>query len=244
MLPLRDENPTYTAPVVTITIIVMCVVVFVYELMVGLDLATFRFALIPAELTQGIHPLYPVGDSGVENLNPAWLTVFTSMFMHGSWTHILSNMWYLWIFGNNIEEAMGKAKFIAFYLICGGVAAAAQALLGPDSLVPMVGASGAIAGVLGAYLVLYPGSRVLCLILTFIITTIEVPAFIVLGFWFLLQVFSGVVHLGPHSTQGGVAYAAHVGGFVAGIVLARVFAGQDGRPPRQSSARPDFMDYR
>jgi membrane associated rhomboid family serine protease len=158
--------------------------------------------------------------------------------------HILGNMWFLWIFGNNVEDAMGKVKFTLFYIAGGIAAAAAQVALGPTSPVPMVGASGAIGGVLGAYLVLYPGSRVVTLITAVIITTVELPAFIILGFWFVLQVLGGFMGmLGPQE-GGGTAYGAHVGGFVFGMVTGRLLAAV--HPPRHDRYRdgPGSMDWR
>src|SRR5688500_14403188 len=205
MFPLRDENPTTTTPFVTIALIVANVVVFFLQLAAGLDRSVGEFGVVPAQLLQGSDAPVVMGrDLVLTNYNPAWMTIFSSMFMHGGWLHILGNMWFLWIFGNNVEDDMGHAKFVAFYLVSGIAAAMAQAVLGPGSQIPMVGASGAIGGVLGAYLVLFPGSKVLCLITTFIITTIEVPAYIVLGLWFVMQIASSFV--GGHA--GGVAYAA------------------------------------
>jgi membrane associated rhomboid family serine protease len=251
MIPLRDENPTHSTPIVTIVLIAINLVVFIYQLVTGLDLSAFRFGLIPTEflgreVVAQSERMAALAELSRLNFDPPWATVFTSMFMHGSWMHIIGNMWFLWIFGNNIEDAMGKGKFIFFYLLSGVLAALAQVYTSPDSPIPMVGASGAVAGVLGAYLVCYPGSRVLCLITTFIITTIEVPAFIVLGMWFALQILNSVVQLGPRAPGGGgVAYAAHVGGFVAGLVLGRFLAGNpERRPPRNPyDDRPGFMDW-
>jgi len=247
MLPLRDDNPTRTTPIVTIALIVVNVVVFLYELMYGLEATTLRFGLIPAELVHGADQVYagarlglPPG-TGVENFNPAWTTVFTSMFMHGGWGHILSNMWFLWIFGNNVEDDLGHIRYLLFYLLCGIGAAAAQVLMGPASPIPMVGASGAIAGVLGAYLVLFPHSRVLCLTYTLIITTFELPAALVLGFWFVLQLISGLGVFGRQA--GGVAYAAHIGGFVLGWLLIRLLAAGP-RPPQRRAHRPSDYDWR
>ncbi len=251
MFPLHDDNPTRSTPVVTYLIIATNVVVFFYQLAIGLDVSALQFGLIPAELLHDADRVYtgarlglPPG-VGVVNYDPAWVTLFTSMFMHGSWLHILGNMWYLWIFGNNVEDALGKVRFLVFYLLCGLGAAFAQVLVTPDSPVPMVGASGAIAGVLGAYLVLYPGSRVTTLVtLGFFWTTMVLPAGLVLGFWFLIQVINGLVLLGPSTRGGGVAYAAHVGGFVVGYLLVRVFA----EPRRERAPRrylpPDDWDWR
>lgn len=253
MIPLRDDNPTRTFPVVTITLIVLNVLAFLYQYSIGLDASAYLFGLIPAELSQHVDVAYggrgtdlPPG-VGVYNLNPAWLTIFTSMFMHGSFMHILGNMWYLWIFGNNIEDAMGKGRFIAFYLLSGIAAAGLQIVLGPGSQIPMVGASGAIAGVLGAYLLMYPGSRVLCIIpLVVVWFTRELPAWVVLGFWFVLQLLNGLGALGMEQS-GGVAYAAHVGGFIFGLVFGRVMgqAGPGHPPPsRRYTPRSDYMDWR
>lgn len=250
MFPLRDDNPTRTTPIVTIFLIVLNVAVFLYQwLVIGLDVSAVGFGLIPAELTRGADLLYSGRRAGlppglqVHNLDPAWLTIFTSMFMHGGWMHLLGNMWFLWIFGNNIEDALGKTRFVLFYLACGVGAALTQVVLGPGSSIPMVGASGAIAGVLGAYVVLFPGSRVLCLVTMLIITTVELPASLVLGFWFFLQFISGIGALGDRA-QGGVAFAAHVGGFIAGWLLVRVFAAGHRPPPRRHQAQPDFMEWR
>lgn len=249
MIPLRDENPTTKTPVVTFILIGINVLVFLWQLSVGLDRSVGAFGLVPAQVLQGSDAPVLIGRDpagrgiGVQNLDPAWMTVFTSMFMHGGWLHILGNMWYLWIFGNNVEDDMGHGKFIGFYLLSGVAAAAAQGFLDPDSSIPMVGASGAIGGVLGAYLVLYPGSRVLCLVtLGYFITTMELHAWIVLGFWGVIQVISGVAGMmGP--TAGGVAYAAHVGGFLCGMVLGRVL-GQVRRPPRYHQNHREYMDWR
>jgi len=251
VIPLHDINPTRTRPVVTIALIVANFVAFFYQLSQGLNISVIAYGLIPAELLFGANRIYPVPGMnlppgvGVPNLDPAWMTLFTSMFMHGGWMHIIGNMWFLWIFGNNVEDTMGREKYIAFYLLSGVLAAGAQILTGPASGTPMVGASGAVAGVLGAYLVLFPGSRVIALIpLGFIFFTQEVPAWIVLGFWFVLEFVRGVGSLALGDV-GGVAYAAHVGGFITGVVLGRVL----GRvhlppPPRPYTRRPNFMDWR
>jgi membrane associated rhomboid family serine protease len=231
MIPLRDENPTRTFPVVTLALIAINVVVFLYQISMGLDLSAIQYGLIPAELVHGADRLYtgrsadlPPGVA-VRNLDPAWLTVLTSMFMHGSWMHIIGNMWFLWIFGNNVEDSMGKGRFIVFYLLAGVAAAALQTILNTASPVPMVGASGAIAGVLGAYAVIFPGSRVLCLIpLGFVWLTRDLPAWIVLGFWFVIELIRGLGALGMEQA-GGVAYGAHVGGFIFGLLLGRMLGG-------------------
>ncbi|HEV7459039.1 MAG TPA: rhomboid family intramembrane serine protease [Solirubrobacteraceae bacterium] len=162
---------------------------------------------------------------------PAWLTIFTAMFMHGGFLHIIGNMLFLWIFGNNVEDAMGPLKYLAFYLLSGVAALALQVAFNPDSTVPTIGASGAIAGVLGGYILLYPRARVLTLIfLIFFVTFIEVPAVLVLGVWFLEQLYFGVADL-SHPTGGGVAYFAHIGGFAFGLIFIRAFATRIRRPP-------------
>lgn len=250
MIPLRDDNPAYSPPIVTIALIVINSLVFLYAIAVlSLDRAAFQYGLIPAFL---LHQ--PIGVQDViaahvrvsdleSNLSPAWLTIFTSMFMHGGWLHIIGNMWYLWIFGNNVEDVMGKPKFILFYFICGVGAALGQAFLSPHSLAPMVGASGAIAGVLGAYLFFFPRSRVLCLVpLVIIWTTLELPAFVVLLLWFGIQLFHTFTSLGADS--GGVAVAAHVGGFAVGWLIARFLRSDNGPPTSRTTPRPDFMDWR
>ena len=218
MIPIRDVIPSRTTPVVTITLIVLNVLVF----LVSPPLAS------PA-LEQFVRAW------GVTPANFEWTALFTSMFMHGGWMHLLSNMLFLWIFGDNVEDRMGHARYVLFYALCGSVAAFAQILAQPTSTVPMVGASGAIAGVLGAYIVLFPHSRVLTLVPLFIfVTFIEVPAVILLGLWFLMQVLSGVGTLFVVDAQdmGGVAFWAHAGGFVAGVVLVWLFQ----RPERRQAA--------
>ena len=169
---------------------------------------------------------------------PKYWTVLTSMFMHGGWLHLIGNMVFLWVFGNNIEDVMGHGKFLIFYLLCGVVAAATQTFVSPHSLVPMVGASGAISGVLGAYILLYPNVRVHTLILLpFFITTVALPAWVMLGYWILIQVLSGLGSL-SEIEKGGVAFFAHVGGFIAGLVLVKLFASEDvlRRRPLQPAA--------
>lgn len=225
MFPLRDENPSRGTPFVTLALIALNVLAYLHQNQMGLDVSAITYGLIPAELLQGADTVYGTRDGSikVQNLDPSYLTLFTSMFMHGNLLHIAGNMWYLWLFGNNVEDSMGHGKYLFFYLASGLAADAAQLVLDASSTIPMVGASGAVAGVLGAYLFLFPGSRVLCLITTFVIQVIEVPAFIVLGIWFLIQFISGIGVLGMQGQKGGVAYAAHVGGFVFGWLVAHFF---------------------
>jgi rhomboid family protein len=217
MIPLRDDNPSSIAPVVTIGLIVACVLMFLWELSFGASGQRVIYALgvVPASLLGR-------GDLPAELAwVPPWATVFTSMFMHGGWMHLIGNMLYLWIFGDNVEDSMGHGRFVVFYLLCGIAAVLAQALPDPNSTVPMVGASGAISGVLGAYLLLYPHARVLVAIpLGFILQTMRIPAGIVLLLWFGLQLLSNAM---AQAGQGGVAFRAHIGGFVAGMLLIPIF---------------------
>jgi membrane associated rhomboid family serine protease len=216
LIPIKDINPTERFAFVTFFIIVLNVAVFLYELALGPKAgAVFMnsFALVPQRLFSGV--------PGASGAVPVGATLVTSMFLHGGFLHIGGNMLYLWIFGNNIEDSMGHIRFIIFYLCCGIIAAYAHALANATSTVPMIGASGAISGVLGAYLILYPRARVLTLVIFVLyIRMIEVPAMFVLGFWFILQFLSALLSTG---TGGGVAWFAHVGGFIAGMVLIGIF---------------------
>ena len=202
MFPLKDTQPSYTRPVVTIALIVVNLLVFLFET-----------SLDPRSRTILIDYYGLVPD------NFRLSSVVTSMFLHGGWMHVLGNMWFLWIFGDNIEDILGHGKFLLFYLLCGIAAAVTQTYLNLDSRVPMVGASGAIAGVMGAYLVKFPRSRIYTLVFYIFITTIEVPAWVMLIYWFAIQFISGVGSLAAPVAQGGTAFFAHVGGFVAGIGL-------------------------
>jgi membrane associated rhomboid family serine protease len=205
MLPLGDDDSARrTVPVVTYALIAINVLFFLVELSAG-DAFINRWSVVPRQLLAN-----PVAE---------FITIFTAMFMHAGWLHLGGNMLYLWIFGDNVEDRLGHAKFLIFYLLCGIAAFFAQALVNPSSNVPNLGASGAIAGVLGAYLIMFPGERVNVMMGRGII---PMPALVVIGFWFLLQVFSS---FGAVSSEGGVAYMAHVGGFIAGMVLAVLFGG-------------------
>ena len=219
MIPLHDDNPTELPPVVTVSLITACVLVFFYQVSLperAGELFVYRFGAIPAVVFGQTVPLPEL--AGV----PPSLTLITSMFLHGGWMHVIGNMLYLWIFGNNIEDVMGHVRFVIFYVTCGVIAALSHAMIEPSSTIPMVGASGAISGVLGAYLVLFPRAQVLVLIPLGIFTrTMYVPAGFVLGLWFVLQLLSGGMSLGREG--GGVAFFAHVGGFVAGIGLIPFF---------------------
>jgi len=215
VIPLRDVIPSRTTPYVTVALIALNAFVFVYQFMLGdaVERFVFSFGLIPAEFS--------------------WVTVFTSMFLHGGFLHFGGNMLYLWIFGDNVEDRMGHGRFLAFYLLCGVAAALAQTVSAPDSTLPMVGASGAIAGVMGAYFVLYPHSRIVTLLpIFFFIQIVEIPAVFFLGFWFILQLLSGVGSIAAATAgepAGGIAFWAHAAGFVAGLTGVLLFR----RPERQ-----------
>jgi membrane associated rhomboid family serine protease len=202
MIPLRDVIPSQTTPYITVTIILLNAAAWVFELSLPSDLLPVFlqvYGVVPARLHA--------------------LTLVTSMFLHGSWMHVIGNMWYLWIFGDNVEDRVGHGRFIFFYLLCGIAASLGQILIAPDSMLPTIGASGAIAGVMGAYFVLYPRSRVLTLIpLVIFWEVIEVPAIMLLGFWFLMQLFSaGAIAVTASTGGGGVAFMAHVAGFLCGV---------------------------
>ena len=220
MIPLYDENPTRRRPVVTLALIVANVAVFAFELLLpqaGLTLDGFfsRAGLIPYELANRV-------DIPPSGLVPWWATPLTSMFMHGGWLHIGFNMLFLWIFGNNVEDLMGRARFVAFYLLCGLAAAFTQVVVDVHSTTPVIGASGAVAGVLGAYIVVWPRARVVTLlILGFFFPVVQMPAWILLGVWFLLQAVQGALSVGGMPD---VAYFAHIGGFAAGMMLVWAFA--------------------
>jgi membrane associated rhomboid family serine protease len=220
MIPLRDTIPSATFPIGTAGLITLNVLAFLYELSLGrhLDVFIMQYGAVPLRFILAGR-LEDV--SVVERLTP----LFTSMFLHGGWLHIIGNMLYLWIFGDNVEDRLGHGRFIVFYLLCGLAAALAQIYINPTSRVPMVGASGAVAGVLGAYLLLFPQARVLALIpIAFFLQIVEIPAFVFLLFWFLMQFLSGAVAIttAPYMT-GGVAWWAHIGGFVSGMALGYVF---------------------
>ncbi len=232
VIPYKDENPTELTPVVTVGIILTNVVAWLFVQGAGapepLARSVCQLGLIPGEVLKTVPPgtAVPLGPGlqCVLTADPHWWTLLTSMFMHGGWLHVIGNMWFLWVFGNNIEDSMGHARFVVFYLLCGVAAAATQILVDPGSRVPMVGASGAISGIMGGYILLYPRVRVHTLVtLGFFITTVTLPAYVMLGYWFVLQLLLGAA-TAVSRAQGGVAVWAHVGGFVAGLVLIKVFA--------------------
>jgi membrane associated rhomboid family serine protease len=226
MLPLSDPDiRTRRFPIITISLITLCALFFIYELALDeLDRTLFfyKFGLIPAELTQGVSYSFlrsPVGLLDIATPFPDWVTMFTSMFLHADWMHFLSNMLYLWVFGNTIENRFGHIAYLLFYLGAGLAASWTQIAFDTQSEVPTIGASGAIAGVLGAYFLLYPFSQIRTLVVYIFITFVRIPAVLLLGFWFILQFVGGLGSLGPSSQTGGVAYWAHIGGFVAGLIV-------------------------
>jgi len=244
MFPYKDENPTELTPVVTLSIIALNTLAWLFVQGMGaeepLARSVCQLGLIPGAALGTVPAGTPVPlGPGVVCMVPAafhpW-TILTSMFMHGGWFHIIGNMWFLWVFGNNIEDSMGHARFVVFYLLCGVAAAAAQMLVTPRSVVPMVGASGAISGVMGAYTLLYPRVRVHTLVtLGFFVTTVTLPAYVMLGYWFVLQLLMGAVGtLSP--TEGGVAVWAHVGGFLTGLLLVKLFANPEFLERRRAGA--------
>src|SRR5687768_13973128 len=237
MIPLRDNNPRRTVPVVTYTLIALNVLAFFWQLSLGpnLERALFQIAFIPAR--------YWIPGNWVFDL----YTIVVSMFLHGSLMHIGSNMLYLGIFGDNIEDRLGHSRYLVFYLLCGFLATFAHAIFSPGSRIPAIGASGAIAGVLGAYLILFPRAQVMTLLPIFVFITVrELPAIVILGLWFVLQLFSGVGSLGVRDAQdmGGVAYFAHIGGFLAGMLLIALFGGLRARRPTRPEPEVPWWYHR
>ncbi len=232
MFPIKDDNPHFLTPIVSVALVAANAAIWFLVQGLGQEAALVssvcQLGLIPAEVLGRLPPGTQVqlgnsacvlGDAG------GWYTALTSMFLHGGWMHLLGNMWFLWIFGNNVEDSMGHVRFLIFYVLCGLIAAALQLAMSPDSAVPMVGASGAIGGVMGAYVVLYPKVRVhMLLVLGFYVTRVVVPAVFMLGYWFALQLLGAAVAFG-RTGEGGVAFWAHVGGFAAGALL--IFAFRD-----------------
>ena len=217
MIPLHDDNPTERTPIVTIAFIAACTLVFLYQASLAPqagEIFIFQYGAIPA-LLFGKADLPAMLSVAI----PASGTLFTSMFLHGGWMHLIGNMLYLWVFGNNVEDVMGHVRYVVFYLACGVVAALSHAITDSSSTIPMVGASGAISGVLGAYVLLFPRAHVLVFMPGIGMT--RVAAGIVLGMWFIMQLLSGGMSIG--TTGGGVAFFAHIGGFVAGMVLIGLF---------------------
>jgi len=216
MIPIKDRNPTHRFPIFTILIILVNIVVFLYE--ISLDVK----ALESFFLTYGVVPFSVNGAFGQGLLDPmAVFPLLSSMFLHGGILHLGGNMLYLWVFGDNIEDKLGRGRFLAFYLLCGLAATLLHIVIDPTSTVPTVGASGAISGVLGAYLLMFPKARVVTIIpIFFFLQVAELPALIVLGFWFVIQFFNGIASLGYETAgMGGVAWWAHIGGFIAGLLF-------------------------
>jgi membrane associated rhomboid family serine protease len=230
MFPLRDDNPTLRTPVVTYLLIAANVAVWVLVQGMGSDpllaISICNHALIPGEFLHTLPAGSPVpmgpGIACVVSDQATWYKPLSSMFMHGSWMHLIGNMWFLHIFGNNVEDSQGRGRFLVFYLLCGLAAALTQTFLDPRGNIPMVGASGAIGGVMGAYVVLYPRVQIHMFVFLFVfITRIVVPAFFMLGYWFVLQLLSGWMSYGR--SGGGTAFGAHAGGFLAGAILIYLF---------------------
>ena len=243
MFPYKDENPTELTPVSTVGLIALNVLAWLFVQGAGLgdqslSQSVCHYGLIPGEVLRTIPPGPAFGPQQPCPITavPHWWTLLTSMFMHGGWFHLITNMWFFWVFGNNIEDSMGHVRFVVFYLLCGLAAAATQVLISPNSAVPMVGASGAISGVMGAYVLLYPRVRVHTLIfLGFFVTTVTLPAYVMLGYWFLLQLLGGTASA-LSQVEGGVAFWAHVGGFVAGMLLIKLFADPEFLERRRAGA--------
>ena len=240
MFPIRDDNPTLGRSTVTVAIVAMNVLAWVFVQGLGsegpLARSVCELGAIPGELLGRVAagtdvPLGP-GMSCTISDHPNWITALTHMFLHGGWFHLIGNLWFLWVFGDNVEDAMGGIRFAVFYVLCGLAAFAAQALTNPSSAIPMVGASGAIGGVMGAYARLYPRAPVHLMVVFFVfVNRTVVPAFLMLGYWFLIQVLAGIPSLA--SEAGGVAFWAHVGGFLAGVLLIPVFS----KPARVAAHR-------
>jgi membrane associated rhomboid family serine protease len=246
LFPIGDDNQgRLTTPFVVYIIIAINAVVFLVFQQATSTVAgaefTYAYSVVPYEITHNVDLIAPVRMPGAGVIpqfpgpSPIWLTIFTSMFMHGGWMHILGNMLYLWIFGDNVEDNFGHGKFLIFYLVCGIAASFSQIFVDPNSAIPSLGASGAIAGVLGAYLIMFPKNRVRNLVfLGFLFTTIELPAVVVLGFWIVIQIFYQYTATFGHA-QGGVAYMAHIGGFATGLLLCFLFRTRNNvRGPRAS----------
>jgi membrane associated rhomboid family serine protease len=248
VFPLKDNIPTDRFPVVTVTLIALNVIAYLFWQQGGLSFGDptagnhhyacnlVDYAQIPYEIT---HPGEQVGAEGCPTPTaPTWLTLFTSMFMHGGLLHLGGNMLFLWIFGNNVEDSMGPVKFVVFYLAAGLAATAGQVLVHPNATVPSIGASGAVAGVLGGYILLFPRARVVTVIfIVFFFTIIELPAILILGFWFVQQVLFGYFDLNTGGTsEGGVAYFAHIGGFAFGLIAIKLFADERKRRRQEEAA--------
>ena len=232
MIPIKDSVPNRSVPIMTRTIVLINVIVFFFELSLprgSIEQFFYLFGLVPARYT------HPDWAAAIGFPIDSYWPILTHQFLHGGWLHIFSNMWALWIFGDNVEDRMGPVRFGIFYLICGCAAGATHMLMNPDSTVPSVGASGALAGVLGAYLLLFPTARLIVMLPIFFFPFFfEMPAVLYLGFWFFTQLFSGTLALAGPQQVGGIAWWAHVGGFVSGMLLCWFFV-----RPSQRSLQPD-----
>jgi membrane associated rhomboid family serine protease len=233
MFPIQDSVPSRSVPVVTRALILINVVVFFFELSLSRESIIqlfYLFGVVPARFTDPEWAAsigFPIG---------SYWSLLTHQFLHGGWLHIVANMWTLWIFGDNVEDRMGPLRFIIFYLVCGVLAALTQVLVTPDATIPSVGASGAIAGILGAYLLFFPTARLIVLIpILFFPFFFELPAVIFLVFWFFIQLFSGTAMLASPQQVGGIAFWAHIGGFIAGMLLCIFFV----RRPVRRRLQPD-----
>lgn len=226
MIPIKDENPTETFPFVTIFLIVVNILIFLWEKSLSpfaLEVVFREFGLVPAKIW-GL----------IESVIPPFVSLFTCMFLHAGFFHLAGNMLYLWIFGNNVEDKLGHLRFLMFYLMCGIAATFFHSVIYPKSVVPLVGASGAISGVLGAYLIEFPMARIVTLVfIFFFITTVKVPAFLFIGLWFFMQYIQGLTALAG-GIPTGVAWFAHIGGFITGIIIYRIF------PKRKSKRKPRY----
>jgi rhomboid family protein len=241
MFPYKDDNPTVLNPYVTIGVIALNVIVWVVVQGLGtagpLARSVCELGLVPGELLQTAPPgsSTPLGPGMVcvVDAEPNYFTLLSSMFLHGGWFHLIGNMMFLWVFGNNIEDSMGHVKFALFYVITGVAAALAQMVVNPDSTIPMVGASGAVSGVLGGYILLYPHARVYTFVfLGFYATTVQLKAWVMLGYWIALQILGGLPTLAG-ADRGGVAFFAHIGGFVAGLIFVKLFETREHRERRR-----------
>lgn len=249
MIPLRDDNPTHRFPILTVGLIAACLAVFLLQLqkpadgsLEGRQAFTCEFGLVADYVTDGADP--PGDTTACESLAQShnrYLGLFSSQFLHGGWLHLIGNMLFLWVFGNNIEDRLGRLRFLPFYLICGALAGLAHVLSDPESAIPLIGASGAISGVLGAYLVLYPRIGVWTVVLPFFFLPFKIPAWMWLIIYFGLQfLYLGQLATAGVDEAGGVAYLAHIGGFVAGAALIKVFAAGREEPPRPASPYPVY----
>jgi membrane associated rhomboid family serine protease len=239
LIPISDDKTGRgTTPIVNYTLIAINVIVFILELSQG-DQFIGGYSVVPYEITHGMNFLVPTREAGGIILypgpTPIYLTLLTSMFMHAGFLHIAGNMLFLWIFGDNVEDNFGHVKYLVFYLLCGFAASFAQIAMDPDSKIPSLGASGAIAGVLGSYMLMFPRNRVRVIVpIIFIWTVVRLPAIVVIGFWIIIQLFSQVASITSNTqSQGGVAYMAHIGGFFAGLILTLFFRTREDRDPLQ-----------